>query len=282
MVVYLYNCGAFKKQTSFMKIHLILLLSLISAITFGQQENLIKFQSENNLNGYKNEKGEIVVEPIYKNASIFNQGLALVSTDQGWTIIDNKGNQIVEFGGIPGAIYSDLEYKYIRHKKNDKWGFVDRKGNVVIDYQYDDSKDFNEGLAPVKVENKWGFINIENELIIKPTYENVQLFSDSLAAIQINDKWGFIDNQGIQIIEPKYTSVYNFSEGLCAVNTNLVDMANGGWANEVIDKKGKIIFKGEFYFFSDFTNGIANYWEGYHFSGENVFIDRNGKIIKTE
>ena len=257
-------------------------MSFISVITYGQQENLIKFQDENNLNGYKNDKGEIVVKPIYKNASVFNQGLALVSTDQGWTIIDNKGNQIVDFGGIPGAIYSNLEYKYIRHKKNNKWGFIDRKGNIVIDYQYKDTKDFNEGLAPVKIKNKWGFINSENKLIIQPIYENVHLFSNSLAAVQLNDKWGFIDKEGNQVIEPKYTSVYNFSEGLCAVNTRRFDMANGGWANEVIDKSGKVIFTGEFYFFSGYSNGIANYWEGYHFSGKNIFIDRNGKIIKVE
>jgi hypothetical protein len=265
-----------------MKIHLILFLILISAIIYGQQGNLIKFQDENNLNGYKNIKGEIIVKPIYKNASVFNQGLAIVSTDKGWTVINNKGNQIVEFGGIPGAIYSNLEYKYIRHKKNDKWGFIDRKGNVIIDYQYDDTKDFNEGLAPVKIENKWGFINIKNKLIIKPTYENVQLFSDSLAAIQINEKWGFIDKKGSIIVEVKYTSVYSFSEGLCAVNTQPFNMANGGWANEVINKSSKVIFTGEFYFFNRYSNGIANYWEGYHFSGKNIFIDRNGKVIKKE
>ncbi len=265
-----------------MKIRLILFLSLIYAVTYGQHENLIKFQDENNLNGYKNDKGEIIVKPIYKNASVFNQGLALVSTDQGWTIIDNNGNQIVDFGGIPGAIYSNLEYEYIRHKVNDKWGFVDRKGNVVIDYQYVDSKDFNEGLAPVKIKNKWGFIDIENKLVIKPIYENVHLFSDSLAAIQLNGKWGFIDKKGNLIIEPKYTSVYSFSEGLCAVNTHPFNSANGGWANEVIDKNGKVIFTGEFYIFSGYSNGIANYWEGSDFTGKNVFIDRKGKIVKTE
>ncbi len=262
--------------------YLVTILCLTSLFCFGQYENLVKFQGENNLNGYKNTDGEIIVKPMYRGASVFNQGLALVSTDQGWTIIDNTGKQLVDFGGIPGAIYSNLEYALIRHKKNGKWGFINRKGNIVIDYQYDDTKDFNEGMAPVMVNGKWGFITIENELVIKPVFENVYIFSDGLAAVRIQENWGFIDTQGNTIIEPKYTSVYSFSEGLCAVNTQPTDMANGGWANEVIDKKGNIIFTGTFFFFSGDSTGVAYYWEGYHLTGKNIFIDRKGNIVKTE
>ncbi|WP_161555217.1 WG repeat-containing protein [Dokdonia sinensis] len=265
-----------------MKTHLILIFNLIFALTFGQQENLIKFQDDSRLNGYKNAEGEIIVKPMYKHASVFNQGLALVSTDAGWTIINSKGNELVEYGEFPGTVYSNLEYKYIRHKKNDKWGFIDRKGNLIIDYQYDETKDFNEEMASVQIDGKWGFINIENELIIKPIFENTQVFSDNFAAIQLNEKWGFIDKEGNQVIEPKYKSVYNFSEGLCAVNSQPFDMANGGWANEIIDKSGKIVFTGEFYFFNGYSNGIADYWEGYHFSGKHIFIDRKGNVIRAE
>lgn len=265
-----------------MKKYLIIILCFTSLFCFGQYENLVKFQGENNLNGYKNTDGKIIVKPMYRGASVFNQGLALVSTDQGWTIIDNTGKQLVDFGGIPGTIYSNLEYALIRHKKNGKWGFIDRKGNIVIDYQYDDTKDFNEGMAPVMMDEKWGFITVENELVIKPIFEDVYIFSDGLAAVRIQENWGFIDTNGDTIIEPKYTSVYSFSEGLCAVNTQPTDMENGGWANEVIDKKGNIIFTGTFYFFSGYSNGVANYWEGYHLTGKNIFIDRKGNIVKTE
>lgn len=259
-----------------------ILILLNSIFLFAQNENLIKFENKERLNGYMNDNNEVIIKPIYKNASVFNKGLALVSTDGGWTIINNKGQQLVKFGGIPGPIYSDLDYELIRHQLKGKWGFINRKGEIVIDYKYKDTKDFSEGLAPIKVRGKWGFIDEKNNIIIKPIFDNVNLFHNEVAGFELKGKWGFINKKGEIIIDAKYTSVYDFSEELCAVNNFDYDMANGSWASEVIDKKGNVIFKGEFYNFNQYKNGIANYWEGYHFTGKNVFINRIGEIIKKE
>ena len=38
--------------------------------------------------------------------------------------------------------------------KNDgKWGYIDKKGKVVIEPQFDDASDFSEGFAKVKIES---------------------------------------------------------------------------------------------------------------------------------
>jgi hypothetical protein len=112
-------------------------------------------------------------------------------------------------------------------------------------------------------------------------FNDIAVFSDSCASVKINGLWGFIDNNGKIIIEPKYTSAYDFSEGLCAVNTLPFNIANGGIATQVINKKGNLIFGGMFYFFQPYKNGIASYWEGYDMSGRHIFIDRQGNKIKT-
>ena len=50
--------------------------------------------------------------------------------------------------------------KLYRSKQNDKYGFVDNKGNVVINYIYDDATEFNKyGFAAVKKDGKWGSVN---------------------------------------------------------------------------------------------------------------------------
>lgn len=56
-------------------------------------------------------------------------------------------------------------------KKNDKYGFVDSKGNVVVDYIYDDaSKQNSYGFAGVKKDGKWGVIDNKGTLIQEPIY----------------------------------------------------------------------------------------------------------------
>lgn len=64
-------------------------------------------------------------------------------------------------------------------KKNNKYGFIDKEGNIVVDYMYDDAREQNEfGYSAVKKDGLWGSIdkngrinsdtkyNLENNLII--------------------------------------------------------------------------------------------------------------------
>lgn len=263
------------------KFKLIFIFCLIYNSSVGQI-HLNKFENANKLIGYKDNNGNIIIEAKYSSASLFYKGLALASIiGKGWTVIDETGNELTNFESIPGSIYNDfVNYELISVKKDEKWGFIDRKGNLIITYKYDEVLDFNEGLTPVKVENLWGFINDKDEMVISPQYENVTSFYDGLAGFYENGKWGFITRENVKSIKPQFTGISIFSEGLCAVNTLRYRSAGGGITNEVIDKMGKTIFKGEFWAFHPYKNGIANYWESYDFGGNNVFIDSKGKVIK--
>lgn len=47
-----------------------------------------------------------------------------------------------------------------------KWGYVNEKGDIQIEAQYEDAKSMSYGIAAVAEGNKWGFINIKNQLVI--------------------------------------------------------------------------------------------------------------------
>lgn len=56
-------------------------------------------------------------------------------------------------------------------KQNDKYGFVDKQGNVVVDYIYDDAKEQNEfGYIPVKKDGLWGSLDKQGKIICEPKY----------------------------------------------------------------------------------------------------------------
>lgn len=56
-------------------------------------------------------------------------------------------------------------------KKDGKYGFVDKKGNVVVDYIYDDATEQNEyGFVAVKKNGLWGSIDSKGKQIIEPNY----------------------------------------------------------------------------------------------------------------
>ena len=56
-------------------------------------------------------------------------------------------------------------------KKDGKYGYIDKNGEVVVDYIYDDAIEQNEyGYSAVKKDGKWGSINIKGDVIQEPTY----------------------------------------------------------------------------------------------------------------
>ncbi len=61
-------------------------------------------------------------------------------------------------------------------KKNGKYGFVDKAGNIIVDYQYEKAYELNRyGFAAVKKDGKWGAINEKGQEVVAPIYE----FKDS-------------------------------------------------------------------------------------------------------
>lgn len=56
-------------------------------------------------------------------------------------------------------------------KKDNKYGFVNKDGIVMVDYIYDDATEQNEfGYASVKKDGLWGCVNSKGEVTISPAY----------------------------------------------------------------------------------------------------------------
>jgi len=68
--------------------------------------------------------------------------------------------------------------------------------------QFDDARNFSEGLASVEIGDKWGFINKAGVMVIKPQFETpgILFFSEGLACVEVGDKDRFIDKTGKIVI----------------------------------------------------------------------------------
>jgi len=73
--------------------------------------------------------------------------------------------------------------------------------------------DLNTNLLPVKVGEKWGYVNQKGEYIINPQFDMASPFLEGRACVLVNDKFGFIDEKGTYVVHPKYKEATFFSEG---------------------------------------------------------------------
>ena len=61
--------------------------------------------------------------------------------------------------------------KLYAKQENGKWGFVDSKGNNVIDYKYENVTEQNGNYVGVKLNGKWGVLDIKGNEVVEPKYE---------------------------------------------------------------------------------------------------------------
>ena len=59
---------------------------------------------------------------------------------------------------------------------------------------------FNEGLARVKKDGKWGYINTKGEQIIECKFDDAYCFSEGFAWVEKDGKWGYINTKGCSVI----------------------------------------------------------------------------------
>ena len=77
-----------------------------------------------------------------------------------------------------------------------------RAVSFVIPPQFDVAGYFSEGLASVKIGNKYGYIDKTGQVAIKPQFDEVEEFSEGLASVKIGDKYsyGYIDKSGQMVM----------------------------------------------------------------------------------
>ena len=181
----------------------------------------------------------------------------------------------------------------VKIKVDNKYGFIDKDGNIVIQPQFQGVSDFSENLAEIYVGGKFStaYIDRSGKIVIQPQFDVGSKFSEGFAWVGFNkDKTeykignrtyynsggshsfnydiGFVDKTGKYITEPIFTFAGDFAEGLAFVKTK--DAKFG-----FIDKTGKFAIQPKFDWADDFSEGLALVFV----NGKYGFIDKTGKLV---
>jgi len=218
--------------------------------------------------GYANLRGEIAIAHRFQAARAFHDGMACVKLDGALTYGDEDGSILSErFDGADD--FAEGRARVVREKRV---GYVDKKGALVVPFQYAYGGSFSEGLAPVQRDGKWGYIDGDGAESIPFQFDDARGFSETFAAVKVGDRWSFIDREGRFATDQRFESAYDFSEGYAAVQ---VDRRFG-----YLDKSLSMAIAPRFDRATSFHDGLASVSE-IPSSGTSVsvwqFIDASGK-----
>lgn len=164
--------------------------------------------------------------------------------------------------------------------QNNKWGFINRQGEVVIQPQFEAALPFSEGLAVACLSReKCGYIDETGKFAINPQFEYAGRFSEGLAAVAGGGKIGYIDKTGKYAINPQFEVMESRAGrlGVLSLNVFSEELAQAKIGEKIgfIDKTGKIIINPQFDNAYPFFDGLAATQIG----GKWGFVDKEGKIV---
>lgn len=130
-------------------------------------------------------------------AEDFCDGLAIVKIDGETHHIDRNGvfrddtsiSQPIPTLEMESGYASSYELHdgLVRFVENQKFGFKDKDGNIIIKPQFFEATDFCEGLACVKRSKSslWGYIDTKGRNVIPARFHQAKPFHEGLAAVLI-------------------------------------------------------------------------------------------------
>jgi hypothetical protein len=158
-----------------------------------------------------------------------------------------------------------------RVKVNDKFGFINEKGEEVIKPRFDSALDFSDnGLAAIGVNKQYGYINKRGKEVIKPRFDMAEYFVNDLAPVMVNGQYGYINEKGTLVIEPRFDGVEYFaSNGLALFRKESFSFGTSSYLYSqsptyspimygYINKKGEVVIHPNFLIAMSFSaNGLA-------------------------
>ncbi|MBF25691.1 MAG: hypothetical protein CMP49_04150 [Flavobacteriales bacterium] len=215
------------------------------------------------------------IKTNYVQASLFNEGLSLVVTEVGkLTYIDEEMNEVIVLDSALVSGYFNEGLAKFKNTSNGKWGFINNKGDVIIERIYDEATWFYNGHSIVEIDGKKGAINDKGDFIIKEKerYTELLLPTENLFAYITKQECGYLNTENNKVIKNrKWTNITHFKNGLASYEKD------NRWG--LLNKEGEVLIRNKYKSPLFFYNELCIIEEDRKFGFINT---DNNKIIEPE
>jgi hypothetical protein len=229
------------------------------------------------------ETGRILTSKAYSFIGNYKDGRALFAntSEDGrylYGYLDTEGNEAIPFQYESGTDFKNG--KAIVKIKDNVYETIDVEGNTITAYNYGFVGNMNGELLVFQPigNDKYGYIDYQGNIIINPQFTWASAFKEERAVVNASDsflnKIGLIDNKGNFIIEPIYNDINLLGEDRVAIGKAIdEEKPYMGSIYAIGDIEGNLLTEFHYFIVSNFNNGLASVS-----NGENTFfIDINGK-----
>lgn len=209
--------------------------------------------------GFIDTSGNLVIDCKYDFAENFDNGISVVKT---FSNEEPYGIKLEYINKLGETIYSNssiiMEYSegLAIIKENDKYGFINSEGEIVIECKYDTADPFHNGIARVGLNNQSTYINKQGNTLFSFD-DGAERFYSGLLEITDNDFYGYVDTSGKKVFEITYDIPYAFEHLLQFSDGYTFACRNGKFIIvNTLGKETPLKYKEDDIFSIDNHNGI--------------------------
>ncbi|WP_294673710.1 WG repeat-containing protein [uncultured Fluviicola sp.] len=202
--------------------------------------------------------------------------------------------------------------------ENNKFGYIDQTGKVIIPPVFLNAGEFSDGLAAVRVNGRYGYIDIQGKFIIPAAFDYADAFNFGFASVYINGNVKLIDKKGKEVINNRHyrnirlissnkaivndkkdfvklidihsqkllspyslERVFDFTDGVAIVSRLKRDKKESyDYEVGLMDTNGRMVVDfGRYIQIKTFANGFALVKSGYEKDDFEGYIDTKGRLI---
>jgi WG containing repeat len=253
-------------------------------------ENKLAMFKDWNYCGLLNKTGLVVVPVIYKKIGYFSEGLCIVWGQNGLAGFVNETGKLIIKCEFLIEDYSVKEASFheglVKIKKDGLYGFLNKKGEVVLPFKYSSAGHFSNGLAPVSeyiqvdeynYEFVYGYIDQKGEYLFDG-FSSAEEFSDGWAVI---NRDFYISLDGKNLYGSGFTEVNSFRDGMGRVrganwgSRYSINIIGGISKWGFIDKSGYLAIEFIYEDAKDFSEGMAPV----KLNGKWGFINKSNEVV---
>jgi hypothetical protein len=181
-------------------------------------------------NGFIDKSGTLIVDfskfkPKPLAIGDYSEELAPIKLATGIEWLDKTGKIAFEKPFRNVATFSDgkAAFSVGKSDSDERWGYINTKGDIVVKPIYTTANKFSEGAAAVRLApdtkygknaGRWCYIDDTGKQIIDQTFDKAEPFTEGLASVTLNGRMGCITRSGHFVVPPMYDVVYAANEGL--------------------------------------------------------------------
>ncbi len=208
------------------------------------------YDSTSMLFGLKDADNNILTEAIFSNVDYFVNAVAIASNEEEkMALIDTKGNEITKF--IYDYIVFDPELNGYLYAKDETMSAMDKTGKDLWANSFESINLFSGNYSIVISDDKYGIVDKKGNIVVPTEYSDISANDSKYFIANENEEAKAYEIKGNKLVLDGYTYLHISNA------ENLFIASKDGENYGLINKDNKIILPFEYEYITPFSEGKA-------------------------